>query len=237
VAAISHTDVWAVGGTQDANAVWHTLAMHWDGSKWNVVPTANPGSTGNVLYAVSAVSSQLVNATGQRADSSFPGIALVEQWNGAQWNVVSTPTDPGGTDISLGIASSGSVLSVVGDRESSTAPYTTLVATGTASGVNLVSTPNSGSGENDLFGAATGADGSTWAVGWLIDPSSGNHMTLVEQGMSGTWSLVASPNPNPTAGDNGLSSVTVVPNGGGLWAVGITPNSAGNPATLILHHP
>jgi hypothetical protein len=235
VAAVSHGDVWAVGGFQDGKDKWHPLALHWDGSSWTQVPVAEPGETGNVLYAVSA-SSGGIFATGQQAGLHFPGKALVERWDGDDWEVVSSPADPGGTDISLGITVSNSVATVVGDRESSAAPYTTFVAAGDGSGVRLVSSPNVGAGENDLFSAATALDGTTWAVGWLIDPTTGNHNTLVEHGVHGVWSVVDSPNPNPSLGDNGLASVAVIP-GGGLWAVGLTTNSDGNNAALIVHHP
>jgi hypothetical protein len=234
VAAISDCDVFAVGGFQDARDTWHPLALHWDGSSWSQVLADEPGATGNILYAISA-SSGGVFATGQQAGTHFPGRALVEQWNGFEWEAVPTPADPGGTDISLGITASGSLVTVIGDRENSVSPYTTFVATGSASGVSLVATPNSGAGENDLFGAATAHDGSTWAVGWFIDPSTGNHNTLVEHGVNGTWSVVDSPNPNQSLGDNGLSSVARIP-GGGLWAVGLTTNTDGNRAALILHH-
>jgi hypothetical protein len=176
-----------------------------------------------------------VYAVGQRADAGFPGKALIEHWDGHDWDVVSTETDPGGTDITLGVTATGSIVTTVGDRESSTAPYTTLVASGAPSDVDGVSTPNNGAGENDLFGATTASDGTTWAVGWFIDPSSGNHLTLVEHGTGGAWKLDPSPNPNPANGDNGLSSVTAIP-GGGLWAVGVTTDAAGNLATLVLHH-
>ena len=47
--------------------------------------------------------------------------------------------------------------------------------------------------------------------------------------------FVVSPNPNQSLGDNGLSSVARIP-GGGLWAVGLTTNTDGNNAALILHH-
>jgi hypothetical protein len=130
-------------------------------------------------------------------------------------------------------------VSIVGDRESSSAPYTTFAAAGDAAGVSILSTPNTGTGENDLFGAATARDGSTWAVGWYIDPSTGNHKTLVEHGVNGTWTVVPSPNPQPpapgTPGDNGLASIAAIP-GDGLWAVGDTTNVPGNAAPLILFH-
>jgi hypothetical protein len=234
VATISEGDVWAVGGFQDGKDTWHPLALHWDGSRWTQVAAAEPGATGNVLYAVSA-SKGRVFATGQHAGKHFPGKALVERWDGEEWDVVPSPADPGGTDIALGITVS-SLTTVVGDRESSVAPYTTFVATGDESGVSQVTTPNVGAGENDLFAATTAGDGQPWAVGWFIDPSTGNHNTLVERGVNGVWSIVVSPNPNQSLGDNGLSSVARIP-GGGLWAVGLTTNTDGNNAPLILHHP
>src|SRR5437764_5559468 len=43
VAARSLSDVWAVGGTA-RSASNDTLALHWNGSSWTVVPTANPVS-------------------------------------------------------------------------------------------------------------------------------------------------------------------------------------------------
>jgi hypothetical protein len=233
VAAISDSDVWAVGGEQDANSVWHTLAEHWDGTAWTVATTVDAGSSGNQLYAVAAVSSKEVYATGQQSGTAFPSPMLVEQWNGNAWSALSTPSDPGGSDLPLGATAKSSFVSVVGDRESSTAPYTTFVASGAPKNIGIVSTPNASAGENDLFAAATAGDGSTWAVGWSIDPSSLVHSTLVEQGINGTWSVVSSPNTG--TGDNGLAGITAVP-GGGLWAVGVS-SSNGSFATLVMYHP
>jgi hypothetical protein len=134
----------------------------------------------------------------------------------------------------LGITGTDTLLNVVGDRESGAAPYTTLVAAGAPKNQSILSTPNSGAGENDLFAAASASDGSTWAVGWAIDPASGNHITLTMQGVNGTWSVV--PSPNPGTGDNGLAGITAIP-GGGMWAVGVTSSGAGNFSTLIMYHP
>lgn len=92
--------------------------------------------------------------------------------------------------------------------------------------------PDSGSGENDLFAATTAADGSTYAVGWFIDPSSGNHLTLIEHAANGQWAIDTSPSPG--TGDNGFAGVTAIP-GGGLWAVGVTSGS-GNLSTLVAFH-
>jgi hypothetical protein len=90
-------------------------------------------------------------------------------------------------------------------------------------------------GENDLFGVATATDGSTWAVGWDIDPATGNHDPLVLHGVNGVWSLIPSPS-FAVGSDIGLAAITAIP-GGGLWAVGVTATSKSNYSTLIEFHP
>ena len=229
VAAVSDSDVWAVGADQDAKGLWHTLTEHWNGSAWSAVPAVDAGTSGNQFYAVTAVSSNSVYATGQQAGSGFPSQALVEHWKGRSWSVLPTPSDPTETVTPYGITGSDAALTVVGDRESGTAPYTTAVAAGAPNSLSLVASPNNGSGEQDLFAATTAADGSTWAAGWFLN---GSEQTLTEHGVNGTWSIVASPSPG--TGDNGFAGITAVP-GGGLWAVGVTSNN-GNFATLIAHN-
>jgi hypothetical protein len=148
---------------------------------------------------------------------------------GKSWSVLANPADPTETLTPYGITGSDAALNLVGDRESSTAPFTTMVASGAPSSLSLVASPKNGTGEQDLFGAATAADGSTWAVGWSLNAG---EQTLTEQAVNGTWSIVASPSPG--SGDNGLAGVAAIP-GGGLWAVGVSSNN-GNFSTLIEHH-
>jgi hypothetical protein len=231
VAAIGASDVWAVGGQQDANGIWHPLAMHWNGRSWSVVAAPDPNGGGNLLYAVKAVSGTDVYAAGQ-SGSSFSSQALVEHWNGRSWATVSTPADASESLDPFGVTATTSSLTIVGDRESDVTPYTTLVASGPESGLGLLATPNAGGEENDLFATASAADGSTWAAGWYIDPASGSHETLTEHGVGGRWSLV--PSPNPGTGENGFAGIAAIP-GGGLWAVGIAANN-GAPSTLIEFH-
>ena len=233
VSALSDTDVWAVGADQDSSGVWHSLAENWNGKAWSVVPTVDAGSTGNQFFAVRAVSPTSVYATGQQAGSGFPSQALTEHWNGSSWSQLPTPSDATETLTPYGITGSDAALNIVGDRENSTSPYTTMVASGTTKGLSLATTPNSGAGEQDLFGATTASDGSTYAVGWAQDPTSLNHSTLVLHGVGGQWTIDSTPDPG--TGENGFAAVTAVP-GGGLWAVGVTSGS-GNFSTLIAYHP
>jgi hypothetical protein len=236
VAAITDSDVWAVGSDQDANGLWHTLTEHWDGTSWSVVNAVDAGVNGNQLYAVNALASNNVYAVGQQAGAAFPNQALVEHWNGKSWSVVTSPADASSA-LPLGVTATSSSLTLVGQQETDTAPYTNYVTAGAPNKLAIQTTPNQGAGENDLFGAATAADGSTWAVGWDIDPATGNHDPLVLQGINGVWSLISSPS-FPAGSDSGFAAITAIP-GGGLWAVGVTAGAkgAGNYSTLIEFHP
>jgi hypothetical protein len=203
---------------QTVNAI--TSSPMWAAGTNAIVVTFDEGASSSVY------------ATGQQAGAAFPSQALIEHWNGKSWSVRTPPADPAGSLDPFTVTGTDAALTVAGARESDTAPFTTLIAAGNPQQLSLVTTPNASSGEQDLFGAATAPDGSAWAVGWYIDPASGNHDTLVEHGSGGRWSLVASPNPG--TGDNGFGAVTAIP-GGGLWAVGITAAN-GAYSTLIEHH-
>ena len=236
VAAISDSDVWAIGGDQDANGLWHTLTEHWNGSAWSIVDAVDAGASGNQFYAVKALTSNSVYAVGQQAGAGFPNQALIEHWDGASWTVVSSPADASASALPLGLTATASSLTLVGEQETDTAPYTNYVAAGAPGSFSIQSTPNAGTGENDLFGAASAADGSTWAVGWDIDTNTGNHDPLVLQGVNGVWSLISTP-ALAAGSDSGFAAITAIP-GGGLWAVGVTAPAKGNGnySTLIEFH-
>jgi len=236
VAAISDSDVWAVGAQQDAHGVWHTLTEHWDGSSWSFVPAVDPGAGGNQFYAVKANASNDVYAVGQQAGSGFPGTALVEHWDGIAWRVVASPAVPSASILPLGVTATGLLLTVVGQKESDTAPYTTYVAAGAPGTLTIQNTPNIAGAENDLFAVTTAANGLTWAVGWVLDIAAGVHAPLILSGVNGNWSAVA--NPGFPGLDSGLESITSVP-GGGLWAVGVTTSTGKNSQylPLIEFHP
>ena len=234
VAAISDSDVWAVGAEQDSNSLWHTLTEHWDGSAWSVVNAVDAGVNGNQLYAVKALASNNVYAVGQQSGTGFPSQALIEHWNGRSWSVVSSPTDAA-TPLPLGVTATAASLTLVGEQETDTVPYTTYVAAGAPSALSIQNTPNASAGENDLFAVTTASDGSTWAVGWDINTNSGNHDPLILQGVNSVWSLISSPSLGAGA-DSGFAAITAIP-GGGMWAVGVTATSHSNYSTLIEFHP
>ena len=89
VSATSATDVWAVGRTTD-NGVDSALTVHYNGSTWSIVPSANPSTTSNTLYSVKALSSTLAYAVGDYKDLNGRSHTLIEKWNGSVWSEVPT---------------------------------------------------------------------------------------------------------------------------------------------------
>jgi hypothetical protein len=96
VAAISASDIWAVGHAGDPGSIpLQTLTQHWDGTSWSIIPSPSPGTyNGNVLTAVAAVSTNDVWAVGwyQSGPTGQEGGALTMHWDGTSWTVVPNPS-------------------------------------------------------------------------------------------------------------------------------------------------
>jgi hypothetical protein len=89
-AAVSSSNVWAVGLTGDA-----TLIQHWNGASWAVVPSPNPspaGAAGSLLFGVAVVSANDLWAVGESRNASGIPSTLIEQWNGTSWSIVASPS-------------------------------------------------------------------------------------------------------------------------------------------------
>jgi hypothetical protein len=92
VAAISSSDVWAVGFAENpSGGLYVPVAEHWDGTSWSVVatPTVDDNDT---FYGVSGSSGNDVWAVG---GLTLNGTSIVEHWNGTVWFTV--PIDTRGT--------------------------------------------------------------------------------------------------------------------------------------------
>ena len=55
VAAVSSTNVWAVGYQQNARGTLRTLTVHWDGTQWSAVTSPNRGTGENQLRGVTNI--------------------------------------------------------------------------------------------------------------------------------------------------------------------------------------
>ena len=106
VVSISNDDAWAVGTYEAQHPVdgfigFQTIAMHWEGKEWSVVPTplTPAGMTGSSLNSVVAIASDSVYAAGHIVDP-VPGdqndwIGFALHWDGNHWSPLPQPPIPG----------------------------------------------------------------------------------------------------------------------------------------------
>src|SRR5437868_6178538 len=170
VAVVTANDMWLVGNNYNCSGGGcpHTLAEHWDGTSWSLVPTPELGTGDNILYGVAAVSANDVWAVGQNCNQT-----LVEHWNGTSWSVVPSPNPGTGQNFLYGVAAvSATDVWAVGYYSGRTGGTLTEHWDGTS--WSVVSTPNVGTQLKDV--AAVSAN-DVWAVGYSGYPS---NLTLIE---------------------------------------------------------
>jgi hypothetical protein len=103
IAGSSPKNIWAVGALYpNANATkLHTLALHYNGTKWSRMPTPNVGAEANSLYGVAALPDGTAWATGiYTTASGHGGRALTEHWAKGKWTVFPA-ANPGSQDDML----------------------------------------------------------------------------------------------------------------------------------------
>ena len=235
LAAISATDVWAVGyagrATSAAGVNYKTLVEHWNGASWEVIPSPNPaGTKSNALVGLAAISPTDVWAVGYTLIGSTRQ-GLTEHWNGSAWTVVSSP-DPG--TLSNGLldveASSSTNVIAVGFRSDGYG-YETLTERWDGSAWTVVPSPSPGSVDNVMTGLALNSATDAWAVGYV---SGGGSVPDVDRAL-GRDDLAVLASPDDGVGVNALRGVSFASPTDG-WAVG-TSNLSGYTGyrTLTLH--
>jgi hypothetical protein len=99
IAEIAANDAWIVGTTGS------TMAAHWDGKVWTVVPSPGAGIFSE-LSGVSAISSTDVWASGH-IEASKNGVEsflyLIEHWDGKNWTISPISPTPHGFDRLFGV--------------------------------------------------------------------------------------------------------------------------------------
>ena len=237
VTALSSTDVWAVGyhvffGGQQS------LALHWDGTAWSVIPTPTitQGGVGSpaddALSSITAISSHDIWASGSL---NYGNQGLIEHWDGTSWNVVPSPAPSTISNLytlnSIAADASGHVWAVGQDLNAGLP----LIEQWTGTSWMIVSSPpppTIGSGERSSLSGVTAVSGtSVWAVGSYGASTSSNTYisdTLVEHWDGTAWTIVPSPNVNPV---NALNAVTSFD--GQTGAVGFS-QTANHISTLVI---
>lgn len=165
VAAVSSTDVWAVGGSGSQRGSGQPVIEQWNGTQWNAVSPASTTALYSILYSVAVVSANDVWAVGWQG---INGVAytLIEHWNGTQWNVVKG-SGPGPVSNSLlsVTAVSASDIWAVGYYQSSDYMDHSLTEHWNGKVWAVVTSPSPGMVSTQLEGAAAISAHDVWAVG------------------------------------------------------------------------
>ncbi|MDQ2743108.1 MAG: hypothetical protein M3Z66_12550 [Chloroflexota bacterium] len=202
--ALSPSDVWAVGCTNDTNANCHTLIEHWNGTAWSVVPSPDePGAVITELFGVSGTSSTDVWAVGDFTLPDQSGGPFVLHWNGTVWSQVNTPANTPGFFAVSAIAPDdawavGTNLAEHWDGHTWSTTTVPIIQVETVlQGVTALSATN------------------VWAVGDFLDNKFNAHAVIMHwNGKS--WSGIQSPDRGPTSQLFSVSAVSA----NDIWAVG-----------------
>jgi hypothetical protein len=222
VAAVSANDVWAVGISSTFGEA-QALILHWDGSSWDVVPS--PTFTGgSALWAVGAVSADNVWAVGGRVVGAPgpTGGTLTLNWDGSQWNEISSPNPPNQAENNdlraLAIVSADKIWAVgVNDVPGNFKHALTMFWNG--SRWRIAPNPHSSSNtDSELVAVAGVAANDMWATGVVFRRSDVKPLFMHRAG--GQWATVASP--GGVAPYFGGSSGLVALAANDVWAVGRT---------------
>jgi len=194
------------------------------------VPSPNTTTAhDNFLNGVTCVSASDCWAVGF-ANNGTADQTLVEQWNGASWSIVPSPsTSAAHTDSLSGVnCPSASDCWAVGFANTGTADQT-LVEHWNGTSWSIVPSPNTTAAQhNELNDISCLSASDCWGVG---DASNGTaDQTLVEQWNGTSWVIVSSPN-TTTAHDNFFYGVTCVSTSA-CWAVGFANNGTAD-QTLV----
>ena len=166
------TATWCVTvGTTNANATATTpFAEQWNGSSWSLVSVAVPsgaGVIGSYLASVSCVGTAFCEAVGQTIGAT--GQNLIENWNGSQWAIVTSPDTSPTQNQGLKAVDcfSQTTCSAVGSAAATTGPSpASLALEWDGSSWSIVSnTPNQGSIQTTLAGESCLTDWACVAVG------------------------------------------------------------------------
>jgi hypothetical protein len=256
LAAISPSDVWAVGANGDSSAgPDRTLALKWNGSSWSQVATPNiivgtgttagnddlwgvttvPGAAADIgnVWTVGDITDAVLSIEHPQAlVSAAPGT------NGP-WTVYQPANIGGGNNILFGVTAIaannvwavGNSRNFNGDPATNTppSPAQTLIGHWDGTTFTTASGPQTSVTSSDrLIGVSGSGASDVWAVGRTTDNGVDNTLILHYNGS--TWS--ASPSVNPSATSNTLYGVTAL-SPTLAYAVGDYKDANGLARTLI----
>ncbi len=205
-----------------------------DCSGWNIIPSRNPGSDGNTLRAVAALSANDAWAVGWSALIGGISTSLIEHWDGTSWTVVPSPS-PGSAYnrlYSVAAISPNDIWAVGNSAAGFGLGYDTLTMHWDGSSWSLVPSPNPGQPhDTSLYDLTPVSSNDIWAVGSYRVTELGRYDPLILHWDGSSWAVV--PGPSVTEYRNTLYGVVAVA-ANDIWAVGSYDTGSAN-QTLIEH--
>jgi hypothetical protein len=236
VSALADDDVWAVGYSNSSNSgvINRTLAEHWKGTAWSIVPTPNVGSNGSSLAGVSALTPTDVWAVGNfnLGTQTNNGRTLIEHFDGNAWSVVPSPNLGNGGDFLTGVAAiAADDVWAVGWFDNQTVGFLGPLIehwNGTAWSVVTAGVPLSSGIILESITAISATD--IWTVGQQAGGSATNELHW-----NGTKWTVMPTAPFPNGGQEMLRGVSAAGTND-VWAVGsYAPTVFAELQTLAVH--
>lgn len=131
VAAISPTNVWAVGSYIIGSDSAQTLIEHWNGTKWSIGASPDPqGSfSPTYLHGIAAISPANIFAVGNVGDIFAPTQNMILRWNGTTWKTVPSPSSPNAVEglDAVSAASAGDAWAVGGSASQTNSKNMALI--------------------------------------------------------------------------------------------------------------
>ncbi|HYO49240.1 MAG TPA: S-layer homology domain-containing protein, partial [Chloroflexia bacterium] len=162
---------------------------------WEVVPNANPPTTGNRLVGVEAIAADDVWAVGNTITNNQQQ-TYIEHWNGSAWSLVASPNVGTGRNYLQDISGlSANDIWAAGVWAEEGGPYHPLIIHWDGVSWEVSTAPTPGTGDNELYAIEAIAPNDVWAVGqWrngFVDP----FQTLFMHWDGTAWSQVTGANP------------------------------------------
>lgn len=221
---VAPDDCWAVGDHYAPNGN-KTLAMHWDGSSWTIVPSPNPeGHSAMNVQGVGCAGPDRCWAVGYSFDGVADYEALMLGWDGEAWTIepIEDSATPG-SDYLYDVACPAPDACWAVGRHLPGYGGTgglgrTMIHRWDGESWSIAPSPNTGPNQGNILvsiDCATRDD--CWAVGSYAGPAAGQTLAMRWDGEA--WMIVPTPNTSP-AQENALNGVTCL-SANDCWAVGI----------------
>ncbi len=243
----------SIGNISGGNSTFAPLVESWNGSRWSLGAAPLPAGAGGGFFDVSCVNGSdcwAVGAVLGVAGNGNPTGTLIENWNGASWSIVPspTPTDPGVVGAVLqgvSCASASSCVAVGFSTDSNGENLRGVIEQWNGSVWSLAPAADTGQPFDQLSGVQCVASDDCWAVGNAgpaqqnpnflpIFPNAAGDQGLIEHWDGASWSVIPSTTePGPNGGYlYGVTCVDVAD----CWASGATTDTSGMASGLLLQH-